>query len=49
MAPTLMRLLGAFSPKTLAGTIVGKPTLATAVADNLRKLLRDVSLAMATP
>jgi len=28
MAPILILLLGAFGPKTAAGTIVGKPTVA---------------------
>jgi hypothetical protein len=47
IAPMLMRLLGAFCPKTLEGTMAGNPTLATAPADIFRKLLRDVSLATA--
>src|ERR1700760_2936472 len=41
IAPTLMRLLGAYWPNTLAGTIAGK--LATAAAPNpvFRNLRRD--------
>jgi hypothetical protein len=36
-----MRLLGAVCPKTLDGTIVGKPTAAAAPIDIFRKALRD--------
>jgi hypothetical protein len=32
MAPIFRRLLGAFFPSTLAGTMVGKPMVATPVA-----------------
>jgi hypothetical protein len=38
-----MRLLGAVCPKTLEGTMVGKPTAAAAPIDIFRKVLRDVS------
>jgi hypothetical protein len=38
IAPTLIRLLGAFSPKTLEGTMVGK--LMAAAAPIFRKFLR---------
>jgi hypothetical protein len=41
MAPILMRLLGANWPKTLAGTIVGKPIAAAAAAPVFKKLRRE--------
>jgi len=36
-----MRLLGEVCPKTLEGTIVGKPTAAAAPSDVFKKFLRD--------
>ena len=41
MAPTLIRLLGADAPKTLEGTIVGKPATARAPTEVFRNFLRD--------
>src|SRR5580698_7022483 len=41
MAPTLMRLLGDSCPKTLEGTMVGKPTAAAAPREVFRNVLRD--------
>jgi hypothetical protein len=36
-----MRLLGESCPKTLDGTMVGKPAAATAPSDVFRNVLRD--------
>jgi hypothetical protein len=44
----LMRLLGDFCPITLAGTIAGKPTAATAPADIFRNVLRGQSVPLPT-
>src|SRR5216683_4366647 len=41
MAPMLMRLLGESCPKTLDGTMVGKPAAAAAPSDVFRNVLRD--------
>src|SRR5260370_15433813 len=41
MAPMLMRLVGASCPKTLDGTMVGKPAAAAAPSDVFRNVLRD--------
>jgi hypothetical protein len=41
MAPTLIRLLGEVGPKTLAGTIVGKPAVAAAPRAVFKNVLRD--------
>src|SRR5215470_15950016 len=40
IAPILMRLLGAFCSKTLAGTMVGKPAAAAAVMAVFKNSLR---------
>jgi hypothetical protein len=46
IAPTFMRLLGAFFPNTLAGTIDGNPNVsevsAAAFAEDSRNLLLEI-------
>src|SRR5512146_3511289 len=42
MAPTLMRLLGAYCPNTVAGTMVGNPTTAAVLKLFFRKLRREI-------
>jgi hypothetical protein len=41
MAPTLIRLLGESCPKTVDGTMVGKPAAAATPSEVFRKVLRD--------
>jgi hypothetical protein len=42
MAPTLMRLPGAFLPNTEAGTIEGNPSAAEAMAEECKNFLLDI-------